>query len=433
MKRFRRISDRYDCRMMIKHFSRALGLLGLIWGLNAEALAQVPKNPDRIRETTQAILSQPEFRLFPRLNPEDTSSGVSGGPSGQGGSRLKSSRGLPPEWGGQQGEGARNGQGNGQGPDGEARTRFGPNGEPLNAPDGNAGERDNPQNAEEALGKRDEFPEAGGLRKLPEGPGVNPNADPRPAEENNPMPGDPLAENRQKPNGNHPDPEAHPDPFAPDAGFQPQRHRAAKPVDRIKGGNQRTDKNSLPTPRPRERRGSDGGSSLPLPGAAVGTLARIVGAVFHILAWAILTMICGMILWLIVKAIRERERPLAFARGAEGTELLELEPAQAPGDFPADVYVAQALRLAEEGRYKEAVVQLVLGAMSRVERAGWVRFRRGMTVRDYLRGIDNRPAAHQGFHSMIRVFEPVAFGRREPTRLHFDQSLKGYELGFGLD
>jgi hypothetical protein len=124
---------------------------------------------------------------------------------------------------------------------------------------------------------------------------------------------------------------------------------------------------------------------------------------------------------------------LAFAIATEGSPLLDLEPARAPGDFPSDVYVAQALRLAEEGRYREAVVQLVLGAMSRVERAGWVRFRRGMTVRDYLKGLYEHPAAHQGFTSIVRIFEPVAFGRREPTRAHFDQSLKGYELGFGLD
>jgi hypothetical protein len=56
-----------------------------------------------------------------------------------------------------------------------------------------------------------------------------------------------------------------------------------------------------------------------------------------------------------------------------------------------------------------------------------------MTVRDYLRGIHQFPAAHQGFRSIIRVFEPLAFGRREPTLAHFEQSLQGYEAGFGMD
>jgi hypothetical protein len=155
---------------------------------------------------------------------------------------------------------------------------------------------------------------------------------------------------------------------------------------------------------------------------------------FHLMAWTILTVICGLIVWLIIKAIHDYERPLRFATANAGAvPMLDLEPAQAPGDLPADVYVAQAQSLAEQGRYRDAVVQLLLGAMSRVERAGWVRFRRGMTVREYLRGIHQHPAAYQGFRSIIRVFEPLTFGRREPTREHFDQSLKGYETGFGLD
>jgi hypothetical protein len=236
----------------------------------------------------------------------------------------------------------------------------------------------------------------------------------------------------QNPDGNNA-PKVDPNPPPPGGDFRPNRNPNLK-EQRIKARNQpANNKDALPAPRPRERRASGGGSPFKLPTQQVGALAVFVGAVFHVLAWTILTIICGLILWLIVKAIRERERPLGFAKSAEGTPLLDLEPAQAPGDFPADVYVSQALRLAEEGRYREAVVQLVLGAMSRVERAGWVRFRRGMTVRDYLRGIDNHPAAHQGFHSIVRVFEPVTFGRREPTREHFDQSFKGYELGFGLD
>jgi hypothetical protein len=141
-----------------------------------------------------------------------------------------------------------------------------------------------------------------------------------------------------------------------------------------------------------------------------------------------------LIFWLIVKAILDFERPgfLVPDRSGSGSAL-DLEPAQAPGDLPADVYLAQARRLAENGQYKEAVVQLLLGAMSRVERAGWVRFRRGMTVRDYLRSINQYPAAYKGFRSIVRVFEPLSFGRREPTSDHFDKSLQGYEAGFGLD
>ena len=130
--------------------------------------------------------------------------------------------------------------------------------------------------------------------------------------------------------------------------------------------------------------------------------------------------ICGLILWLIVKAIRDFERsaPLETAVPHDRSPL-GLEPAQAPGDLPADIYVAHAKLLAEQGNYREAVVQLLLGAMSRVERAGWVRFRRGMTVRDYLRAIRQHRPAYQGFRDIVRVCEPLCFGRRVPTQAAF--------------
>lgn len=413
---------------MNRRLSPLAGFLSLILGVHALAMAQVPKNPDGIRETAQSILSQPEFRLFPRLDPGAAASGVSEVQSGQGGSRFKSSRDMPDE----PGAGDAKGEGNGPGPNGDAAPQRGPNGEPLNGAEGNAGDGNNPQNAQDALGGRQEFPEADKLENPLNDPNFNPNPN---AEElnNGQQPQNPQAENQRNPNGNNAAPQVHPNGLPPDEDRLPQGNENPNRVDRIKGRNQRADNQALPAPKPRERRGSGGGSSLSLSAPPVGALAQIVGAVFHILAWAILAIICGMIGWLIVKAIRERERPFAFARGSDSAPLLDLEPAQAPGDFPADVYVTQALRLAEEGRYREAVVQLVLGAMSRVERAGWVRFRRGMTVRDYLRSLYEHPAAHQGFHAIVRVFEPVTFGRREPTRAHFDQSLKGYELGFGLD
>ena len=71
--------------------------------------------------------------------------------------------------------------------------------------------------------------------------------------------------------------------------------------------------------------------------------------------------------------------------------------------------------------------------MSHVERAGWVRFRRGMTVRDYLRAIHRHRSAYQGLRAIVRIFEPLTFGRREPTQDHFEKSLQGYEAGFGVD
>jgi len=56
-----------------------------------------------------------------------------------------------------------------------------------------------------------------------------------------------------------------------------------------------------------------------------------------------------------------------------------------------------------------------------------------MTVRNYLQNVRQHPAAFEGFRSIVRVFEPLTFGRREPEPDHFEQSLAGYETGFGTE
>ncbi|MGH9175532.1 MAG: DUF4129 domain-containing protein, partial [Vicinamibacterales bacterium] len=108
----------------------------------------------------------------------------------------------------------------------------------------------------------------------------------------------------------------------------------------------------------------------------------------------------------------------------------ELEPERAPGERPADEYVARSRQLAAEGRYREAVAQLLLGAMSHIERGGLIRFRRGLTCRDYLRAVRRNDGPYEAMRSLVRTYEPLGWGRREATRDHFDISLTGYEAGF---
>ncbi len=413
----------------------AAGFLGLLWGGTSESFGQVPRHQDRIRDTARKILSRPEFRLFPRLKPGQPASRFSHGRASEGVPRLKSSRGLPPE----AGEGVPQKRAGGQ-DQAENRAENGNGPRPRNPQElpGEAGgpKAKRPQNFEEALGREDLFPEAGNVDGLVENQELDAERirqlrQNRLNRKNQPGDNNPPPENAEN------EPVLKQNPAKQAAGENPpppkENPAAIRGADaehpRKQAGN-----NALPAPCPREHTEEEQESSFRVPKPEVGEFARFVGALFHFTAWAILAVICGLILWLIVKAIREYERPLALAAGTAGEfAALDLEPAQAPGDLPADVYLAQAERLAEQGRYREAVVQLLLGAMSRVERAGWVRFRQGMTVRDYLKGVAEHPAAYQGFRCIIRVFEPLTFGRREPTQEHFAQSLKGYEAGFGLN
>ena len=165
--------------------------------------------------------------------------------------------------------------------------------------------------------------------------------------------------------------------------------------------------------------------------AAAGSLGSAVASLFHVLAWLFLAGVCGMIAYLIYRAIRDFERAEkpSFA-GDGGAPPADLETEAAPGELPADVYVARARDLAQAGQYREAVAQLLLGAMSHIERAGQIRYRRGLTLRDYLRAVRRAQPQFAGMKSMVRVYEPLGFGRRDATREHFEVSLAGYEQGF---
>ncbi|MDA1014020.1 MAG: hypothetical protein O3A00_06155, partial [Planctomycetota bacterium] len=80
--------------------------------------------------------------------------------------------------------------------------------------------------------------------------------------------------------------------------------------------------------------------------------------------------------------------------------------------------------------FREAIAQLLLGAMSNIERSGLLRFRRGLTHRDYMRAARANDTVYPALRSMVRLYEPLGFGRRTATRKHFDLSLSGYETGF---
>lgn len=164
-----------------------------------------------------------------------------------------------------------------------------------------------------------------------------------------------------------------------------------------------------------------------------GAFAQAVGGIVHLLAWIVLAAVGGLIVYLIVRAFLGKKSPSKLPTSPQAAEASdgEEEPDVAPGLTPPDVYVDQARQLAAAGNYREAVARLLLGAMSRMERSGIIRYRRGLTHRDYVRAARDDRAVYDAMRSMVRIYEPLGFGRREPGREHFDQSLDGYLSGFG--
>lgn len=153
------------------------------------------------------------------------------------------------------------------------------------------------------------------------------------------------------------------------------------------------------------------------------------GAFYQMLAYTALATVCALIIWLVVKAfVRWQERqyldPQRRARFEEGeTEI-------PPGDLPADEYVRRAMELVGQGLFREAVGQLLLGGMSHAERSGWIRFRRGLTHRDYLRALRGRAVPHQSFRAMVGIYEPICFGRRPAAEPQYQAAREHYRVGF---
>jgi hypothetical protein len=161
----------------------------------------------------------------------------------------------------------------------------------------------------------------------------------------------------------------------------------------------------------------------------VGRVFSGLGVLLQSLAYAILAAVAAAVIWLLVRAFQNYQGKLKSPFGKRNLPE-EGEAEIPPGDIPADEYLKRASELAERGLYREAIGQLILGAMSRTERSGLIRFRRGLTHRDYLRALRSRAMPHQSFKQIVSVYEPICFGRRPANMDHFQTSLDGYRTGF---
>jgi hypothetical protein len=161
----------------------------------------------------------------------------------------------------------------------------------------------------------------------------------------------------------------------------------------------------------------------------VGHLFSGLGVLLQALAYGILAAIAAAVIWLLVRAFQKYQGKLKTPFGRRNLPE-EGEAEIPPGDIPADEYLKRASELASRGLYREAIGQLILGAMSRTERSGLIRFRRGLTHRDYLRALRSRAMPHQAFKQIVSVYEPICFGRRPANMDHYLTSLDGYKTGF---
>lgn len=178
-------------------------------------------------------------------------------------------------------------------------------------------------------------------------------------------------------------------------------------------------RNNQPAPTPSP--GSDESSLLTagLDGLAQLTLVLAIIAVLAVL------------LVIVARVVRARDqsrlRP-GDLLDAEGQLLGDLSVP--PGELSAATYEGRALRLASEGNYRAALRELLLGSMSWIERAGLIRYRRGLTNRDYVRSVWRRTDKREAFTVTALEFERVFFGRRTATAEVFEACLISFQGAF---
>jgi hypothetical protein len=154
--------------------------------------------------------------------------------------------------------------------------------------------------------------------------------------------------------------------------------------------------------------------ALDLPGARF----LIYLMAFVILAAAILFIVKSL-----VAAAWDRKVAAEEEAGA-----LVFGPAAAPGEIEPDEYFRRALAHGEARRYRDGLRELLLGSMSALERRGLIRFRRGLTNRDYF--FSARGPVRDSFASIASAFEHVYFGRREATADAFRECCRAYQKSF---
>jgi hypothetical protein len=137
-------------------------------------------------------------------------------------------------------------------------------------------------------------------------------------------------------------------------------------------------------------------------------------------------LIVAGVLAFIIKAVFDASRERELTATQEQAKLIR--GGAAPGETSPEHYWIRAQELAAAGNEKLALQQLLLGAMSALERQGLIRHRRGLTNRDYFWAA--RGEARQSIHTIVTTFEHVFFGRREATAAGFRECARAYRQSF---
>lgn len=165
---------------------------------------------------------------------------------------------------------------------------------------------------------------------------------------------------------------------------------------------------------------------------------RIPGFLLDGMRWIVTLLVAAVtvsMIVLVVKAVMTRFSPAAPIQtepvARPGTPSTSMSTP--PGERPAEEYASRAIAFAKAANYKAAIRQLLLGGMSWIERQRLIRYRHGLTNREYLRAVSDKPRRREPFRRIIILFEHVYFGRRRATAEGFKECLEEYRKAFAAD
>ena len=173
----------------------------------------------------------------------------------------------------------------------------------------------------------------------------------------------------------------------------------------------------------RDRSGDDRTFHSEGPTGLLAAFGQAVSGLIYVLGFAVIAILLGWILKVLLERGDLAGKDIAEDGGVE-TDVIQAS------SLPSDAYAGRAESLAAAGKLREAIRELLLGAMSWTERSSLIRFRRGLTNRDYQRALGGHPVKRDAFGRIAEAFEAIYFGRRAATVERYEECLARYRAEF---
>lgn len=152
-----------------------------------------------------------------------------------------------------------------------------------------------------------------------------------------------------------------------------------------------------------------------------------LASVMYYLALIVLAVALVLLLAGIMRSMRQQENHAGSEMPADAEAI---SPTSPPGDVSSREYEMRARAAAQAGDFRTALRELVMGAMSWTERAGLIRYRPGLTNRDYVRAVWRMADRRESLLQIVGAFERVFYGRRPADAVTFEDCLGAYRRSF---